>query len=81
MLDGKDAPVALIRTLGVSIEAFRNVGEDFAREEGEGDLSLRYWREGHRDFFSRHRPSFKEDSPVVCKRFELVYPRQRAASA
>ena len=75
ILDGGGAPVALIRTRTVSIKAFRDVDEDFGREEGEGDLSLRYWREGHREFFSRHWPSFTEDSPIVCERFELVYPR------
>ena len=75
VLDGRGVPVALIRTREVTVREFREVDEEFAREEGEGDLSLRYWREGHRQFFSRHYPNFTEDSPVVCERFELVYPQ------
>lgn len=75
VLNGEGAPAALIRTREVTIRAFRDVDEDFAREEGEGDLSLRYWREGHRDFFTRHWPGFDEGSSVICEKFELVYPR------
>jgi uncharacterized protein YhfF len=53
------------------------VDKDFAREEGEGDLSLQYWREAHRRFFSRSLPkigrAFSEDMLLVCERFRLIY--------
>jgi trigger factor len=53
------------------------VDAEFAREEGEGDLSLRYWREAHRNFFSRLLPKigkeFSEEMPLVCERFRLIY--------
>jgi uncharacterized protein YhfF len=75
VLDGEGLPVALIRNREVTVGPFRDVDEAFARDEGEGDLSLGYWREAHRDFFTRTKPGFTEDSPVVCERFELVYPR------
>jgi uncharacterized protein YhfF len=73
VLDGRGEPAALIRTSEVTVRAFRGVDEAFARDEGEGDRSLGYWREAHERFFSRMLPHFSEDSPVVCERFELVY--------
>lgn len=75
VLDGAGRPVALIRTRAVTVVAFRDVDEVFAWEEGEGDRSLRFWRDAHRAFFARSDPSFSEDSPIVCERFEVVYPR------
>jgi uncharacterized protein YhfF len=51
--------------------------ETFAYDEGEGDRSLKYWRETHWDFFVGELASFGvEASPemlVVCERFELVF--------
>lgn len=46
---------------------------------GEGDGSLAYWREAHWAAFTRElemagrRPEL--DMPVVCERFDVVYPR------
>jgi uncharacterized protein YhfF len=73
VLDGRGEPVCMIRTSEVAVRAFRDVDEAFAHDEVEGDLSLGYWREAHRSFFSRSLPHFSEDSPVVCERFELAY--------
>jgi len=73
VLDGRGVPVCLIRTVMVTVRAFRDVDESFAYDEGEGDLSLGYWQESHRRFFSRSLREFSEDSPVVCERFELVH--------
>lgn len=75
VLDGAGRPVALIRTREVRIVAFGDVAEGCAWDEGEGDRTLRFWREGHRAFFARSDPEFSEDSPVVCERFDLVFPR------
>jgi uncharacterized protein YhfF len=75
VLDGSGRPAAVIRTVEVTVTPFREVGEDFARDEGEGDLSLAYWREAHRAFFARSTPDFSERSPVVCERFETLYSR------
>lgn len=74
VVDGDGRPVALIRTREVTVSAFRDVDDAFARDEGEGDLSLRHWREAHRAFFARSEPGFSEASPIVCERFQLVYP-------
>jgi uncharacterized protein YhfF len=70
-------PQCLIQTTEVRILPFEEVEADFAADEGEGDLSLDYWRQAHWQFFSRTcarlglEPNTK--MPVVCERFRLVY--------
>ena len=77
ILDGKDDPLCIIETTEVEIRRFDEVDGRFAREEGEGDLSLGYWREAHEQFFGRTLPeigrSFAEDMPLVCERFRVIY--------
>lgn len=77
VLDGRGEPLCIIETTEVEIRAYDEVDERFAREEGEGDRSLRYWRDAHWRFFSRTLPKIgKEpapDMPLVCERFRVVY--------
>ena len=77
VLDGKDQPICIIETTEVLACRFNAVDEEFAQAEGEGDLSLEYWREAHTKFFSRMLPKigkeFSEDMPLVCGRFKLIY--------
>ena len=77
MLDGRGEPLCIVETVEVSIRQYNEVDADFARDEGEGDLSLNYWREAHRNFFSRVLPKFgkevSEDMPLVCERFRVIY--------
>ncbi len=71
VLDGKGRPAAVIETVEITIRAFSEVDEDFARAEGEGDLSLTFWREGHEAYFQRNG-GFSPDMKLVCERFRLV---------
>jgi len=71
VLDGAGKPAAVIETTEVTIRRFDEVGEEFARDEGEGDLSLEYWREGHEAYFARNG-GFAPDMELVCERFRLV---------
>ena len=79
VLDGAGVPRALIRTTSVRIAAFDDVDAEFAASEGEDDLSLAAWREGHETYFRRvlERRGIPVDSiadlEVVLERFELVY--------
>lgn len=76
-LDGEENPVCITETTEVTIRKYNEVDADFAREEGEGDLSLEYWREAHRNYFSRVLPKvgreFSEEMPLVCERFRVIY--------
>jgi uncharacterized protein YhfF len=77
-LDGEGNPVCITETTEVTIRKYNEVDADFARAEGEGDLSLDYWREAHRRYFSRTLQKigkeFSEDMPLVCERFRVIYP-------
>ena len=76
-LDGRGEPLCIIETVEVTVRKYNEVEADFAREEGEGDLSLNYWREAHKDYFSRVLKKvgkeFSEDMPLVFERFRLIY--------
>lgn len=77
ILDGRGEPLCIIETTSVKIQAYNKVDADFAYEEGEGDRSLRYWREAHHRFFTRQcqqmDQKFTEDAPLVCERFRVLY--------
>jgi uncharacterized protein YhfF len=70
-------PLCIIETVEVGIRAFREVDEQFAFEEGEGDRSLASWRADHWSYFSRICNSLgrkpDESMPLVCERFHLVF--------
>ncbi|MBL26218.1 MAG: ASCH domain-containing protein [Rhodospirillaceae bacterium] len=80
VVDGGNRPRYLIRITDVDERPFREVTQMFAAREGEGDSSLRYWREVHLDYFERQCKDWgipwQDDYPVVCEGFELVatYP-------
>ena len=80
ILDSKDQAVCVIQTTRVSITPFCEVSETHAYREGEGDRSLRYWREAHENVFSQWMREaglrFEWDMPVVCEEFEVVYRPQ-----
>jgi uncharacterized protein YhfF len=77
VLDGRGFPMCLIETTEVIVKPFKDVDAQFAYDEGEGERSMAYWREGHIQFFTRACEElgcrFSEDMRVVCERFRLVY--------
>jgi len=66
----------IIRTMDVHVCKFCEVTAEHAYKEGEGDRSLRYWRECHKKYFSQELEEnglpFDEDMLVVCETFEIV---------
>jgi uncharacterized protein YhfF len=79
VLGGGGEPVCVIRTTDVRVSPFDLVDAAFAWDEGEGDRSLSYWQQAHREFFQRQCERagvpFGDDLPVVLERFDLVWPR------
>lgn len=67
----------IIKTINIDIVPFKDVTEEFAATEGEGDKSLAYWKRAHWSFFSREMKELgkepNEDMLVVCEKFEVVY--------
>jgi uncharacterized protein YhfF len=76
--DWSGAGRCVIRTTTVEVVALDEVTEEFAATEGEGDGSLAYWHAAHWAAFSRELEatgrSPQPDMPVVCERFEVVFP-------
>jgi uncharacterized protein YhfF len=77
VLDGNGAPRVVLRTLELTKRRFDEVDEAFAFEEGEGDRSLKYWRDAHKRYFTRLE-RYAPDMMLWCERFEVV-ERIRAA--
>lgn len=77
LLDWNNRFVGIIETTQLEVTPFIDVSAEFASLEGEGDLSLEYWREVHWNYFKRvcHDlgKSITEQVPAVCQVFNLVY--------
>ena len=77
ILDSGDQAVCIIRTAKVYVTTFDQVTAQHAFREGEGDRSLKYWRDAHRKFFSDELSAigqkFYDDLQVVCEEFEVVW--------
>ncbi|WP_156294003.1 ASCH domain-containing protein [Serratia oryzae] len=71
ILSGEGQPVCVIRTLALRLVRFSEVSEEQARKEGEGDLSLEYWRTEHQAFFEREG-TFAENMELVFEEFQLL---------
>lgn len=66
----------VVMTTKISIVEFRNVTEEHAFKEGEGDRTLQSWITIHKEFFSsileKSGKKFTEDMKIVCEEFEVV---------
>lgn len=71
ILDGQSVPVCVIRLISMQLVRFCDVTEAFARKEGEGDLSLEYWRKEHQYFFTREG-HFSDDMELIAEEFEVI---------
>ncbi|WP_310619366.1 ASCH domain-containing protein [Flexibacterium corallicola] len=68
---GKGEDSCLIEMISVDIRRFDEIDEVWAVLEGEGDLSLRHWQDGHQEFFER-QGVYARDMKLVCEYFKLV---------
>ena len=70
-------PTSIIKTVDLCEKKFNEVTADFAALEGEGDLSLEWWRKAHREYFSKAcmklGTRFSEEIMLVLERFVVVY--------
>lgn len=76
VLDWEGRAKAIIRTTSVEIRRFGDIDKTFAAKEGEGDLTLEWWRAAHVAYYKRilagtaHRVD--DDLEIACEEFELV---------
>lgn len=74
--NSKGKEKVLIEIVNVEIKPFKDVDNNFAKKEGEGDLSLDYWRKAHKNFFTDElhniNREFNEDILIVCEEFKVL---------
>ncbi len=67
----------VVRVTRVELTPMNQVDADYARKEGEGDLSLEHWYKEHLAYFTASCESlgveFHESDTVVCEEFEVVH--------
>ena len=68
--NGNDA--CIIKTIDYKIMKFNEMTEELAKLEGEGDLSLEYWRKTHYDFFKSYNSNFNDETLIVFEIFEVI---------
>ena len=51
---------------------FCDIDENWAKIEGEGDMSLAYWQRVHREFFKAIKPDFKETDMLELNEFVVL---------
>lgn len=75
--DAEGEAVCVLRTVKVDVVPFKDVGEEFAAKEGEGDQSLAFWRKTHAEAFGADcrdcGTEFGDETPVVCEEFKIVF--------
>ncbi|HCH51611.1 MAG TPA: ASCH domain-containing protein [Proteus sp.] len=71
ILNSKQEPICVIRTRSLRLIRFSEITQELAAKEGEGDLSLAYWQQEHKEFFSREG-YFSADMELVFEEFELI---------
>lgn len=77
ILDSNSNPKCIVKTIKVEINTFEQVPVSIAIAEGEGDLSLDYWRKVHKVYFSPFLRDLGidniETAKIVTEHFEVVY--------
>jgi len=71
ILNGEKTAVCVIRMVSMRLIRFCEITAEFAHKEGEGDLSLAYWRKEHQAFFSREG-CYSADMELVAEEFQLI---------
>lgn len=69
-------PACIIQLKVVEIVPFKWVSSEHAFLEGEGNRSLKYWRQLHKQLFRKqakiHGKTFSLESPCICELFEVI---------
>ncbi|WP_337010589.1 ASCH domain-containing protein [Pantoea sp. AS142] len=71
ILNREQQPVCVLRTTGLFLTRFDRVTPEMAMLEGEGDLSLDYWRQEHQRYFQR-AGYFHTEMELIFETFQLV---------
>ena len=78
ILDSNEQPKCITQITKVEVVKFKDITEEYAYIEGEGDKSLDYWKREHKRVFTKECREdldieFHEEMECVCEYFEVVY--------
>jgi len=77
LLNGEAVPSLILRTDKIVMHQFCAVPAEIAVAEGEGDLSLAYWRKVHGELWAPHLSAWSlndlDSATVVTEFFSIVY--------
>lgn len=77
ILNSNNEPKCIVKTIRIERYQFDRVPEEVAIAEGEGDLSLKYWRKAHIEFFKPYLKSWGvielDKETLITEFFEVVY--------
>lgn len=76
-LNSKEEPSCILQTVDIKIYKFDEVSVEIAIAEGEGDLSLSYWKKTHenlyRPFLQKWGLNSIHEATVITEFFKIVY--------
>ncbi|WEV44302.1 ASCH domain-containing protein [Lactobacillus sp. ESL0684] len=77
ILDGSGQPVCVIQNKVVEVMPFKQVSQEHAYHEGEGNRDYETWCKEHWNFFTKECQAegfgdFTEDTKVVCEVFTKI---------
>jgi len=76
-LNSRNEPSCILKTEKIVTHKFKDVPVEIAIAEGEGDLSLEYWKRVHGQLYSPHLASWGikgiEEATVITEFFSVVY--------
>lgn len=78
-LSSAGLPCCILQTEKTVTHKFKDVPAEIALAEGEGDLSLHYWRKVHSELYSPHLSewgiSHIDNATIVTEYFKIVYKK------
>lgn len=81
LLDSRCRPRCLLRTVRTEINIFKRIPKRIARAEGEGDLSVEFWKRVHRTVYSPFLKKWGieslDDAEVITEHFKLLHTAER----
>lgn len=77
ILNSISEPKLIVKTVGVERNLFKEIPQRVVIAEGEGDLSVEYWKQVHSQFFLPFLEEWGvenlEEAEVITEYFEIVY--------
>ena len=79
LLNSKKEPTFLLKTVKIETNKFANIPQHVVDAEGEGDLSIIFWKQEHTRLYTPYleRWGIKDlnQANVITEYFEIVYPK------